>query len=238
MEQPVEHGGDGGGVAEELAPVVDRTVRGQEGAGALVAAHDQLEQVLGGGVGQLAHAEVVDDEQGHRRTASAMYSLRVPSRVASAISSMQGVGLAIEHAIALQDGGAADGLGEVALAGAGRAEEERVLALLDEARRWRARRSGRRFIFLLKSKSKLSSELVRVAEAGLLDASSKSRSWRRSSSSATSAETRSSGASFSVCACQQARLERRRPCRTSRSLRSARSSSIEIHGVSPWSFGR
>ena len=25
---------------------------------------DQVEQVLGGGVGQLAHAEVVDDEQG------------------------------------------------------------------------------------------------------------------------------------------------------------------------------
>ena len=40
--------------------------------GALVAAHDELEQVLGGGGGQLAHAEVVDDEQRHGRRASAM----------------------------------------------------------------------------------------------------------------------------------------------------------------------
>ena len=44
------------------------------------------------------------------------------------------VGLAVDDAVALLDRGAADGLGEVALAGAGRAEEERVLALRDEAR--------------------------------------------------------------------------------------------------------
>ena len=50
------------------------------------------------------------------------------------------VRLAVEDAVALLDGGAADRLGEVALAGAGRAEEEHVLALRDEARRWRARR--------------------------------------------------------------------------------------------------
>ena len=53
------------------------------------------------------------------------------------------VRLAVDDAVALLDGGAADGLGEVALAGAGRAEEERVLALADEARRWRARRRAR-----------------------------------------------------------------------------------------------
>ena len=48
--------------------------------------------------------------------------------------------LAVEDAIALLDGRAADRLGEMALAGAGRAEEEHVLALQDEAARWRARR--------------------------------------------------------------------------------------------------
>ena len=32
MEQPIEERGDGGGVAEELAPVVDGPVRGQERA--------------------------------------------------------------------------------------------------------------------------------------------------------------------------------------------------------------
>ena len=43
------------------------------------------------------------------------------------------VGLAVEDAVALLDARAADGLGEMALAGAGRAEEERVLVLGDEA---------------------------------------------------------------------------------------------------------
>ena len=46
----------------------------------------------------------------------------------------QRVGLAIDDAVALLDGRAADRLGEVALAGAGRPEEEHVLALRDEAR--------------------------------------------------------------------------------------------------------
>ena len=56
---------DGGGVAEELAPVVDGPVRGEQRARALVAAHDELEEVLGGGGRELAHAEVVDDEERH-----------------------------------------------------------------------------------------------------------------------------------------------------------------------------
>jgi hypothetical protein len=42
--------------AEQLAPVVDRTVRCEQRADALVAAHDELEEVLGGG-GDLPHAE-------------------------------------------------------------------------------------------------------------------------------------------------------------------------------------
>ena len=58
MEQAVEQRGDGGGVAEQLSPVVDRAVRGEHRGGLLVALHDEFEQVLGGGVGQLSHAQV------------------------------------------------------------------------------------------------------------------------------------------------------------------------------------
>ena len=36
-------------------------VRSQDRAGEFVAAHDEFEQVLGGGVRQFAHAQVVDD---------------------------------------------------------------------------------------------------------------------------------------------------------------------------------
>ena len=44
----------------------------------------------------------------------------------------QDVGLAVEDAVALADGGEADGLSEMTLAGAGRAEEESVLTPIDE----------------------------------------------------------------------------------------------------------
>ncbi len=54
---------------------------------------------------------------------SATRALRVPAPVR----------LAIPDAIALLDGGVAEGLRQMALPGAGRAEEERVFALLDEA---------------------------------------------------------------------------------------------------------
>ena len=63
MQQPIEQRGDGGGVAEQLAPVINRTVRCQYRGRALVAAHDDLQEIFGGRVRQFAHAEIVDDEQ-------------------------------------------------------------------------------------------------------------------------------------------------------------------------------
>ena len=132
MEQPIEQRGDGRGVAEQLAPVVDGAVRCEQRRRALVAAHDQLEEVLGGGVRQLAHAEVVDDQQRHGGEVGEIVLAGAVERGVGDLLE-QGVGLAIEDAMALLDGGASDGLREMALAGAGRAEEERVFALGDEA---------------------------------------------------------------------------------------------------------
>ena len=40
VEQAVEHGGDGGAVAEQFSPVFHRAVGSQQGAGAFVATHD------------------------------------------------------------------------------------------------------------------------------------------------------------------------------------------------------
>ena len=65
------------------------------------------------------------------------------------------MGLAVEHAVALLDGGVADGLRQVALAGAGGPRNS-------ASSRWPMKRpvarskTRRRFIFLLKVKSKLS----------------------------------------------------------------------------------
>ena len=83
--------------------------------------------------GSFRMPEVVDDEERHRRQVGEQ---RLPRAVDGGVRDLldEQVGFAIDDPIALLDRGAADGLGQMALAGARRAEEERVLALLDEAR--------------------------------------------------------------------------------------------------------
>jgi len=61
MQKPVEHGTHRGGIAEQFAPVLDRTIGSQQGAGAFVTAHYDFQQILGGSEWQFAHAEVVND---------------------------------------------------------------------------------------------------------------------------------------------------------------------------------
>ena len=92
----------------------DHAVRGEQRRGPLVAAHDQLEQVFGGGVRQLSHAEVVDDEQGH---AGQLGQVGLAGVGEGGLGELleEGVGLAIDDAVALLDGGASDGLGKVAM---------------------------------------------------------------------------------------------------------------------------
>ena len=132
MEQAVEERGDGRGVAEELPPVLDGTIRGEDRGGPLVAAHDELEEVLGGGVGQLPHAEVVDDEQGD---AGQLGEVGLAGVGEGGLGELfeEGVGLAVEDAVSLLDGGVADGLGDVTLPRTGRANQQRVLVLGDES---------------------------------------------------------------------------------------------------------
>jgi hypothetical protein len=67
MQQAIEECGDGCGISEKLAPIIDRAIRCQQRRGPFVAAHDQLEEVFGGGVRRLAHPDVIDDQQWHRR---------------------------------------------------------------------------------------------------------------------------------------------------------------------------
>jgi hypothetical protein len=62
MQQPIKHRADRGDIAEQLAPVLDRTIGGEQCAETFVAAHDDFQQILGSGVWDFAHAEVVDDE--------------------------------------------------------------------------------------------------------------------------------------------------------------------------------
>lgn len=132
MQQPIEERAGRRRVAQELAPLVDRPVRGEDRAAALVAAHDDLEQVLRGGLGQLPQAQVIDDEQRHALEApQEVLALAVERRVGEFLE--QDVRFAVEDLEAGEDHGAADSLHQVALARARRAEEERVLGLRQEA---------------------------------------------------------------------------------------------------------
>ena len=48
MQETIEHGGNGGAIAEQFAPVVYWSVRSQQAAGALIAPHYDFQQVLCG----------------------------------------------------------------------------------------------------------------------------------------------------------------------------------------------
>jgi len=43
MKEAIEHGGNGGAVAEQFAPVVHGTIGGEQSAGALIAPHYDFE---------------------------------------------------------------------------------------------------------------------------------------------------------------------------------------------------
>src|SRR6476620_9706969 len=60
MQEAIEQRGDGGGVTEQLAPIVHRSVGREQRRSAFVPTHDNFQQIFGRGVRQLAHAQVID----------------------------------------------------------------------------------------------------------------------------------------------------------------------------------
>ena len=98
MQQSIQHGGDGGTIAEQLSPVFHWSVGGNKRAGSLIASHDDFQQFLGGGQWQLAHSQVVDDEKRHRicaafaiRSCRTMRSRPAPSAIRIPISRYRAV---------------------------------------------------------------------------------------------------------------------------------------------------
>ena len=169
VEQTVEHGGDGGGIAEQRVPVLDGTVRREDGAGPLIAAHDDLEQVLSGVGRELAHAEIVDDEQGHRgEFVHVLFAPFVEDGVQERVD--QHVRLPIEHAGAWPNRRAPEGLHEMALAGAGGPQQQDVLAVADEARRGEFQ-DERAWDLGVEAEVEAVEGAVRITEASGLDAS-------------------------------------------------------------------
>ena len=119
MKQAVEHGANRGNIAEQLAPIFDRTIGCEQCAETFVTAHDDFQQVLGCGVWQFAHTEVVDDEQRYRGHGfHILFARAAGDRVGQFIK--QDVRFAIQHFVTLLDGALADGLRQVAFAGSAR----------------------------------------------------------------------------------------------------------------------
>ena len=132
VEEPIEQRRDGSGVAEELAPVFHGAIRGDQRRRFFVAAHDDLEEILGRGVRELPHGEIVDQEE---RDGGELRQVWLPRARQLGIREFleQHVGFAVEHAMALLDHGEADRLCQVALARAGRPVKQAVFVLGHEA---------------------------------------------------------------------------------------------------------
>jgi hypothetical protein len=105
-----------------MAASIRVSIEGIEDADARRAATERareaaiLEEILGRGVGQLPHPEVIDEEEGHGG------ELREGGLAGAGELGLreileQDMGLAVEHAVPLLDRGEAEGLGEVAFPG-------------------------------------------------------------------------------------------------------------------------
>ena len=181
----------------QRTPVLDWTVRREDGAGPLIAAHDDLEQVLGGVRRELAHTEIVDDEQGHR---GELVHVLLASLVEDGVHELfdEDVRLPIEHAVALPDRREPEALHEMALAGAGGPQQQDVLALADEARRGECE-DQRAWDLGVEAKVEAVEGAVRISEASGLDASREEPILASDELSPTRADTVSIGAWRSLC---------------------------------------
>ena len=168
VEKTVKHGGDRRSVAEQLAPVIDGAVGRHDGTGAFVTPHDEFEEILGGGGGQLAHAKIVDDEQRHRLVLGHQFFARA---IEGGVGDLfeQHVGFAVGNLVAVEDRRQADGLGQVALASARRAEEEDVFVPVDEVASGEFEDEAAVHLWV-EGEVKAVQSSAGVAESGLLDA--------------------------------------------------------------------
>ena len=120
MQKAVQHSRDCGCIAQQFSPVFDWAIRRQQCTGTLVTSHDDFEQIFGRGVGQLAHAEIVDDEQWHTTYRfHELFARAIGDGIGQIIE--QDMRFSIHHAVVLLNGRVTDGLGQMTLAGAARA---------------------------------------------------------------------------------------------------------------------
>jgi hypothetical protein len=131
VEEPIEDGGGAWHIADELAPIFERSVTGHDGASGLVASHDDLEEVFSAVLGELLHAHVVDDEEIGSEVAGERGIVVFDGFFVEEVADDVEDG-SVEHGSALLDGGVADGLGDVGFAGSWWSHEEDVTGIVEE----------------------------------------------------------------------------------------------------------
>ncbi|CCF83959.1 hypothetical protein NITHO_2920001 [Nitrolancea hollandica Lb] len=119
-------------MAEDLRPVREVQVRGKSDAGAFVAIGEELEEQLGGVLGEGQVADLIDQDEVEALQVG--QQLREPQRLLRQFEfARQGGSGAEEDPIPAQAGGAADPQEEMSLADAAGAEQKDILVLGDEA---------------------------------------------------------------------------------------------------------
>ena len=131
VEQSVEQGGGDDGIAEQLAPFREAAVGGEDHGALLVAGVDELEEQVGGAAVDGDVADLVDDEQrGAGEEADLLGEAVLAPGLGEGLDEFR-EGRAVD-ALSGLDGGDAERDGEMALAGAGRAEQMDHLGAVDE----------------------------------------------------------------------------------------------------------
>ena len=144
MHEPVEDGGGHGGIGQVFAPVLHHPVGGDDdGTVQFVALMDDGLQDLGGFWADAPCQEQVVEHQ-QVGLDPALEQLGALSGASQRVAGKLSIGLQVAHVVALADGLVGQGLGHMALAGAGLAYDQRIAALGDELERvqLKAGRSG------------------------------------------------------------------------------------------------
>ena len=131
MDEPVDHRDGGDLVAEDLAPGRERLVGGDDQRGAFVAGGDEAEHEVGGFWVERDVADFVDHEQRDERQPPQLGVERVAALGVGEAGDPFGRG-GERDPLAGEAGADRDGDREVGLAGAGRAQEDDVLARVQE----------------------------------------------------------------------------------------------------------
>ncbi|MGF6979767.1 hypothetical protein QFZ94_008284 [Paraburkholderia sp. JPY465] len=135
MQQTIKDRRGHGAVAKVAPPVLDDTVgRDEDAATLLVALMDQCLQQFGRGIGNaFGEEQIVKHEE-----FGLDQGLEQPVLIGTCfhgIAGEHGVGLDVSHLHSLQGGVVGDSLGDMTFAGAGFADQQRVVAVGDELQR-------------------------------------------------------------------------------------------------------